>query len=274
MSTSSRSGRRSSSSSRMTRSSSRARLGAEAEVGTEPERDVFVGRPADVEFERVVEHGFVTVGGRVQQHQLLALRHELAAELDVGRGDARHVLDRRHPPQHLFDRRVEQRTIVEQRFPTLTLGQQLVHAATDHMAGGLVAADEDQQRLDHDLFVIEPVAVDLRGREHGHEIVGRLLSPSGDDLDRVLVVAGRRRHHVGQQLVVRCTEAAKEIVAPAQELLTIRRFDTQGVADDDQGQPGRDIPHQIARASFGDARRSTGAPSAESTPPDRGLDEA
>ena len=42
------------------------------------------------------------------------------------------------------------------------------------MARGLVAADEDQQRLGDDLVVVEPVAVDLGVHEHAHQVVGRL----------------------------------------------------------------------------------------------------
>ena len=67
--------------------------GAEAEVGAEAERHVLVGRAGDVEAERIVEHVLVAVGRRVEEHQLVALVDRLAAQLDVARRGAHHVLD-------------------------------------------------------------------------------------------------------------------------------------------------------------------------------------
>src|SRR5581483_7361897 len=139
--------------------------GAQAEVGTEAERHVLVRRAADVERRSVGEHVLVAVGRRVEEEQLLALRDHLTAELGVGHGGAGHVLDGADPPQHLLDGGVEQAAVGDQRLPPLALAQQLVRTARDHVARGLVAADEDQERLHHDLGVVEAVAVDLGGGE-------------------------------------------------------------------------------------------------------------
>ena len=62
--------------------------------------------------------------------------------------------------------------------PLVAVGEQLVGAAGDHVAGGLVAADEDEQRLVDERVVVEPVAVDLGVHEHAHEVVVR-LAPDG-----------------------------------------------------------------------------------------------
>ena len=53
--------------------------------------------------------------------------------------------------------------------------QELLHAAADHVARRLVAADEDQQRLVQHVVGLEPVAVDLGVHEHAHEVVGGVL---------------------------------------------------------------------------------------------------
>jgi hypothetical protein len=52
------------------------------------------------------------------------------------------------------------------------VGQQLLHAPADHMACGLVAADEDEERLVDERVVVERVAVDLGVAEHPDQVVG------------------------------------------------------------------------------------------------------
>ena len=52
------------------------------------------------------------------------------------------------------------------------VGEQLLHAAADHVAGRLVAADEDEQGLVDERVVIERVAVDLGVAQHADEVVG------------------------------------------------------------------------------------------------------
>src|SRR5581483_7357137 len=131
--------------------------GAQAEVGAEPERHVLVRRAADVERRRVGEHGLVAVGRRVEEQQLLALRDHLTAQLGVGHGGAGHVLDGADPPQHLLDGGAEQAAVGDQRLPPIAFAQQLIRAAGDHVARRLVAPDEDEERLHHDLLVAKAV---------------------------------------------------------------------------------------------------------------------
>ena len=118
----------------------------------EAERDVLVRAALDVEAVRVVELRLVAVGRLVEQHALLALVQLLAHELGVVRDRAAHVLDRADPAQHLLDR---DRDLAPDRrrgsLPLVGVQQQLLHAAADDVAGGLVAADEDQQRLVQDV---------------------------------------------------------------------------------------------------------------------------
>ena len=58
----------------------------------------------------------VEVRRLVQEQNLVAGVERLTAELDVAGDGAVHVLDRRHPAQHLFDRGGEQPEVVQQPF--------------------------------------------------------------------------------------------------------------------------------------------------------------
>ena len=87
----------------MTRDLQPGQAGAEAEVGAEAEGDVLVRGAGACRSERIVEHGFVAVGRRVEQHQLVPLVDLRSVELDVVGGRADHVPDRGDPPEHLLD---------------------------------------------------------------------------------------------------------------------------------------------------------------------------
>ena len=54
------------------------------------------------------------------------------------------------------------------------VGQELLHAAADDVAGRLVAADEDEERLVDERGVVEGVAVDLGVAQHADEVVAVL----------------------------------------------------------------------------------------------------
>ena len=55
------------------------------------------------------------------------------------------------------------------------MGEQLVHAAADDVAGRLVAADQDQQRLVDEGRLVEPVAVDLGVDQRADQVVGLVV---------------------------------------------------------------------------------------------------
>ena len=120
--------------------------GAETEVGAvAAEGDVRVGVARDVEAMRSGEDALVAIGGGVEQQHLVAGADALAAQLEVAGRGAVHVLDRRHPAQHLLGRGRHAVRFVDQAAALLGVLQQRVHAAADHVASGLVAADENQQ---------------------------------------------------------------------------------------------------------------------------------
>src|SRR4029450_8415017 len=102
----------------------------------------------------------VAVGGGVQQQHLVAAVDGLPVQLDVARRGAVHVLNRRHPAQHLFDGAGEGLGGGGQGAELVGVAQQRVHAAADHVAGRFVAADEDEQRFLQQRVVIQARAVD------------------------------------------------------------------------------------------------------------------
>ena len=140
------------------------------------------GDALDVEAEGIGEVGLVAVGGRVEQEELVALRELRAVEVDVARNGARHVLHRTDPAQHLFDRRREQRPILPEPLPLLGVRQELVGAAAHDVTGGLVAADQDQERLEHELLVVQSFAVDLGVDERADDVLARRRPSIGDDV--------------------------------------------------------------------------------------------
>ncbi len=96
--------------------------------------------------------------------------------------------------------------------------QQLEHAAGQHVAGGLVAADQDQQRLVHEAVQVQPVAVDLGVDEDAHEVVAGLVPAGGDDPAGVVGVGTERLggpHQRGAVGVVDAHERAHHVVRPA-----------------------------------------------------------
>ena len=190
-----RSGRRASSRSIITLSSSRASWLPRQKWAPKPKAMCGLGLRVMSNVSGSLEDGLVPVGRGVEQDQLLALLDGGAAQLDVAGGGAGHVLDRRDPAQHLLDRAGHEASgSAARRASWSGLGQQFLHAAADDVAGGLVAPDEDEQRLVDERVVVERVAVDLGVAEHADQVVGGARGPAvledRVDVVRVLVEGG------------------------------------------------------------------------------------
>ncbi len=130
------------------------------------------------------------------------------------------------------------------------VGQELPGPAGDDVAGGLVAADQDQQRLVHQRVVVEPVAVDLGVAQHAHEVVSGLGLAVGDDRVGVLRVADEGLGGRADATPV-AGEGGEHGVAPRQELVPVLGGHAQVVADHDQRQRGGDVPDEVALAALG-----------------------
>ena len=127
--------------------------------------------------------------------------------------------------------------------------QQLLHAAADHVPCGLVAADEDQQRLVEHFVVGQPVAVDLGVHEHAHQVVGRRRLPRGDRAAwRTRCIRhGCRR---GDELLLGRVAAlrAHHVVRPAQQVVAVLGRHAEHVADHDHRQRRGEVAHEVALA--------------------------
>jgi hypothetical protein len=131
------------------------------------------------------------------------------------------------------------------------VAEQLVHALGDDVAGGLVAADEDQQRLRDDLVVGHAVAVDLGLHEHAHQVVRGLGAPGLDDgggVGHVLAVGvgGVHDHVVGGAAALRL----EHVVGPAEQVAAVLGGHAQHVADHHHRQQRGDVVDEVALAAL------------------------
>ena len=193
-----RSGRRASSSSNRIRSSKRASGAPRQWWRPNAPNDMWsLGDPGHVEPVRVLEHGLVAVGRRVQQEDAVALPDLLAVDLHVLRRRAVHVADGTHPAQHLLDRAGHQ----------LGLGPQ----PREHRTLEAAAAP----RIAESLRIIEQAAEQYQrviGKPIANEQANRLVAghstgegePNDQSLDAALgpiadVTLGNRVQHLNNE---------------------------------------------------------------------------
>ena len=191
-----RSGRRASTRSTMTRSSRRASWLPRQKWAPKPKATCGLGLRVMSKVSGSVEDGLVAVGRGVEEDELLA-------GLDVRARPARR---RGWPTRAMFLIGDTQRSISStapgmqpggvggELRRLVGVGEELLHAAADDMAGGLVAADQDEQRLVDERVVVERVTVDLGMAQHADEVVGVAAGAAVlEDRVDVLGVLQRRR---------------------------------------------------------------------------------
>ena len=142
-----------------------------------PERDVFVGRPGDVEAIRVREHRLVAVRGDVPEDDLVAVAHGLPTQLGVAHRRPAEAHDRRRPPQHLLDCGRQQGAIGAYALELIRVLEERNHAVGDQVAGRLVAGDRQQEEEEVELEVAQPLAFDLGVDEDAHQVLRRFGAP-------------------------------------------------------------------------------------------------
>ena len=210
------------------------------------ERDVVVGGAGDVEPERIGEHGVVTVGARVEHQHPVALADLLSADLDVARGGAVHVAHRRRPAQHLLDRTRQQLGLRSQTGELVGVLQQRGDASRDDVAGGLVAAHQDEHRLEHQVDVAEWL-VTIGRVHHQADQIGTRSATALVDLGRdVLPPVAHRLFDLGTDLVA----AGGEQVAPVEEGVMVALGQAHQLADQVHRQRGGDVGDHVALAPF------------------------
>ena len=129
--------------------------------------------------------------------------------------------------------------------------QQLFGTPRQRVTGGLVAADQDQQRLVKDLVIGELFTVDLGVDQDGEQVIGWLGATLDDGLHGERRVAGESLHHRLQcRLIGGCTQTAHQIVGPLQQCCAILRQHPEHVADDGHRQRRGEVANEIALAAF------------------------
>ncbi len=110
-------------------------------------------------------------------------------------GRAEHLVERRHPPQDLLDRAVDQRRVFSESFPLVLVIAEHAQAATDRRASRLGATRDEQARLVHDRVVLHRAAAHRRVRPHRDERVVRLVAEPRHRVVEVRLELGDRGHH-------------------------------------------------------------------------------
>ena len=169
---------------------------AHAAVGADAEGEVVAGvAPVDDEAVGLLEAALVAVGGGVPHHDLVALADELAVQDGVLRSDAAHVGQRGLPAQDLVDHLRHQRGLGAQ--PVELVGElvQRQHAAGHGVAGGVVAADDQEGQVAEELHrPVDDVLGVLRHLHERDEVVAGLLAgrePGGLVVPELAEGAGR-----------------------------------------------------------------------------------
>ena len=166
--------------------------------------------------------------------------------LDGARRRAREPLHRRAPPQHLLDCARDECKVVEEERPLVGELREREHAVADEVRRRLGARHDEEEAEPEDLVVGELLAVDLRGDERGHEVVGGCGPSGGDDLAEVPDDrAGRgapRLHGLGTVDVL-----VHDRVGPRAELLTVLWCYPDQVAHDRHRERAAERGHEIHR---------------------------
>ena len=142
-----------------------------------------------------LEHRLVEVGRLEQQDHLLALFERRAVEFDVGGDRARHVLHRRGPAQHLFDRVGQQRpSRLTETLALIGVAQQLP-VPPDSVWRVVSSPPINSSSTSVTISWSSSVRpIDLRVHQDAHQVVGRLLLASCDHAHHVLGVGGEGVH--------------------------------------------------------------------------------
>ncbi len=120
---------------------------AQAEVRTTTtERHVLIGLALDVEAERVLEHGFISIHRDVPEADLVASLQRLASQFGVTGDVSPQVHDRRCPPQDLFGRAPDRALGVPHELVVLPrVFQESVETVGGCVAGRLVPGGREKQ---------------------------------------------------------------------------------------------------------------------------------
>ena len=123
--------------------------GTHAVMDAVTEREVPIG-VGTLEIDRigvVAEHGLVPVSREVPEQDLIVLLDQLAAELDILRRSASHVGEGGLPANDLRDEVGDQTRVGDELVVLLRPLVQRIDTARHGVAGGVVAADDQQDQV-------------------------------------------------------------------------------------------------------------------------------
>ena len=125
---------------------------ADAAVNPEAKRQVLARtRPVDDELVGPLDRGLIAIAREVPHHHLVAFADELAADLGVLDRSATHVRKRCLPADDFGHKRLDQGRVAAQLLELRRMAVERQQAAGDRIAGGVVAAHDQQQQIAQEL---------------------------------------------------------------------------------------------------------------------------
>src|SRR3954452_17893876 len=142
--------------------------------------------PVDDELIRAIDDLFVAVSRNVPHHHLVALFDLLAPEFDVFQRGPAHMRQRRLPADHFRDETVDQLWPFTQLPELVRVFAQCIDAAGQRVAGGVVAADDQQDQVAEEVLGVH-VARGFAVRHHREQIAfWRLVNALLPELPEIL----------------------------------------------------------------------------------------
>jgi hypothetical protein len=175
-------------------------------VDTKAERQV-LARPGTInnELVRAFDHFIIAVPRNVPHHHLVALPDSLAANFDVFKRGAAHMCQWGLIADHLGHEAVDQLGVFAQLPVLVRIFAQGVDAAGHGVAGGVVAADDQQNEIAQEISRIH-VAGRVAVRHHRQQVAFRRLI---DPLLPEFAEIRRAFQQLGLPLIFGCDESIR-----------------------------------------------------------------
>src|SRR5688572_23191887 len=219
-------------------------LRAHAVVNAEPEGEMAVASPVDVELVGVIPDVFVAVGARKRHGDRPARGNGAVAELGTLGAAPEQELDGSDVAQRLFDHGADKTAIGAEALVQVGPLSQLEEEVPDEVSRRLDATRDHVHQLGDDLPVAEgsPVLTDVVAHP-GDEVVGWIGSLSVLLQKRAEVLVELHRHEIARALCR--VEVGHDLVRQPAEVSTVGFGDTHHVGDDHRGQRRGEVGHEV-----------------------------
>jgi len=210
---------------------------------------VRVGRTANVERERVGEHGSVSVGRTVENHDLVALADALPAYLGVAADRAAEQIHRAHPADDLVGRRARQAPVHQQARPLIGMLEEGEHPAGCGVTCCFVARHGQQQDEQVELLGRQHVALLVGLEQLGHDVVtGIVTTLRGEQVGVGVHLGGGEGAVVvgGLKLGVVVSD---QPVGQVEQAIAVGRRRADQLANHVKGQRRRDVTNEVGLAA-------------------------